>query len=52
MNKNALCGQTPEYTKLTKDGKMKTGTEITINGETKFDNIPAWYNWEREEVIK
>ena len=36
MNKEALCGKTPEYTKLTEDGKLRTGSEITINGQTKY----------------
>ena len=36
MNKEALLGKTPEYTKLTEDKKLKTGSEIAINGETKY----------------
>lgn len=36
MDKNALCEATPEYTKLTSDNKLKTGSEITINDETKY----------------
>lgn len=28
------------------------GSLHCLNSDTKFDNIPAWYNWEREEVIK
>ena len=36
MNKTALCGVTPEYKNLTEDGKLKTGTEILLNGETKY----------------
>ena len=36
MNGEALCGKTPEYTKLTEDGKLKTGSEIAINGSTKY----------------
>ena len=36
MDKNALLGKTPEYIKLTEDKKLRTGSEITINGETKY----------------
>ena len=36
MSKEALCGKTPEYTKLTKEGKLRTGSEIAINGSTKY----------------
>ena len=36
MNGEALCGKTPEYTKLTEDGKLKTGSEIAINKSTKY----------------
>ena len=36
MKSSALCGVTPEYTKLTEDNKLRTGSEITINGETKY----------------
>lgn len=36
MNKQALLGKTPEYIKLTEDNKLRTGSEITINGETKY----------------
>lgn len=36
MDKDALCEATPEYTKLTSDNKLKTGSEITINDETKY----------------
>lgn len=36
MNKDALCEATPKYTKLTSDNKLKTGSEITINDETKY----------------
>ena len=36
MNKEALCGKTPEYTKLTEEGMLKTGSEITLNGSTKY----------------
>lgn len=36
MNETALCGATPEYIKLTEDNKLRTGSEITINGETKY----------------
>lgn len=38
------CGQ--EY-ELTEIGYLKN-----INGETKFDHVPSWYKWEREEVKK
>lgn len=36
MDKNALCDATPKYTKLTSDNKLRTSSEITINGETKY----------------
>ena len=36
MDKDALCEATPEYTKLTSDNKLRTGSEITINDETKY----------------
>lgn len=36
MNKEALCGKTPEYINLTEDGKLRNGSEITINGKTKY----------------
>lgn len=36
MNKEALCGQTPEYTKLAEGNKVKTGSEITLNDDTKY----------------
>jgi len=36
MNKKALCGITPEYTKLAEGNKLKTGTEISINGSIKY----------------
>ena len=36
MNKKALCGLTPEYTKLTEDDRVKTGSEIMLNGDTKY----------------
>lgn len=36
MDKKALCNITPEYTKLTEDNKLKTGSEITLNGDTKY----------------
>lgn len=36
MNKTALCNVTPEYKNLTEDGKLKTGSEILLNGETKY----------------
>lgn len=36
MSTEALCGKTPEYTKLTEDKKVKTGSEITLNGDCKY----------------
>lgn len=36
MDENALLGKVPEYTKLTSDKKLKTGSEITIDGDTKY----------------
>ena len=36
MNKEALCGKTPEYIKLTQDGDLRTTSEITIEGKTKY----------------
>lgn len=36
MNKEALCGKTPEYKELTEENKIRTGSEITLNGETKY----------------
>jgi len=36
MDKKALDGILPEYAKLTEDGKLKTGTEITLNGEARY----------------
>lgn len=36
MNKKALCNVAPEYKNLTEDGKLKTGSEITLNGDTKY----------------
>ena len=33
-----------EY-ELTEDGYLKA-----LNGETKFDHVPDWYNWERTMV--
>lgn len=36
MNKDALLGKTPKYTKLTSNSKLKTGSEITIDGDTKY----------------
>ena len=36
MDKDALKGIVPEFTNLTKDGKIKTGTEIKINEEVVY----------------
>lgn len=36
MSKTALCGVSPEYKNLTEDGNLKTGSEILLNGETKY----------------
>lgn len=36
MNKAALNGKTPEFTNLTEDKKLKTGSEISIDGDTKY----------------
>ena len=35
MNSEALAGETPEFKNLTNDGKLKTGSTITLDGETK-----------------
>ena len=31
-----LLGKTPVFTKLTSDNKLKTGSEITLEGKTKY----------------
>jgi len=36
MDGAALKGETPEFTKLTSDNKLKTGSEIALNGDTKY----------------
>lgn len=36
MNKEALENNVPEYKNLTEDGKIRTGSEITLNGETQY----------------
>ena len=36
MNKSALCGKNPEYKNLTTENLLKTGSEIAINGQTKY----------------
>lgn len=36
MNKDALLGKTPEYKNLTASKGLKTGSEITIDGSTKY----------------
>ena len=36
MDKKALCNVAPEYKNLTEDGKLKNGSEITLNGDTKY----------------
>ena len=36
MDKKALCNVAPEYKGLTEDKKLKTGSEISLNGETKY----------------
>lgn len=36
MDKKSLCNVAPEYKNSTEDGKLKTGTEITLNGDTKY----------------
>lgn len=36
MDKDALVGKTPEYTKLTSDKGLRTGSEITIDGDIKY----------------
>ena len=36
MDKDALCGVTHEYKNLTEDNKLKTGSEITLDGDTKY----------------
>lgn len=36
MDKDALLGKTPAYEKLTSDKKLRTGSEITIDGSTKY----------------
>ena len=28
------------------------GTISSLSGETEFDHVPDWYNWQKEEVIK
>lgn len=35
MNQEELHGKTPEYQGLTEDNKLRTGTEIKLDGETK-----------------
>lgn len=39
MDKEKLYGLTPEYKNLTEDGKLKTGSEITLNGDTKYEVV-------------
>jgi len=39
MNSEALVGETPTYIELTEDGKIKTGTKISLNGEVKYTVI-------------
>ena len=36
MNVELLLGATPEYIKLTSNNKLRTGSEIRLNGETKY----------------
>ena len=36
MNKEALCGLTPEYTKLTEGKELKTGSEILLRDDVKY----------------
>lgn len=36
MDKDALLGRTVEYKKLTDDNKLRTGSEITIDGDIKY----------------
>lgn len=36
MDEKSLCEKTPEYTNLTSDNKLKTGTEIKIEGKTQY----------------
>ena len=36
MNKEALENSVPEYKNLTEDGNVRTGSEITLNGETQY----------------
>ena len=39
MDKDALLGYTVSYSKLTSDNKLKTGSEIIVNGTTKYTVI-------------
>lgn len=36
MNKDKLLGENPEYTELTKDNKLRTGSKISIKDETQY----------------
>ena len=36
INEAALYGKTPEFTKLTEDEKLRTGSEISLNGSLKY----------------
>jgi hypothetical protein len=36
MKQPDLCGVVPEYTKLADGNKLKTGSEIALNGDTKY----------------
>lgn len=36
MDKKALCGLTPEYINLAEGNNLKTGSEIILNGDTKY----------------
>lgn len=36
MDKDALCGVVPEYKNLTEENELKTGSEITLDSDTKY----------------
>ena len=36
MDKDALCGVVPEYKNLIEENELKTGSEITLDGDTKY----------------
>lgn len=42
-----ICGHCHEEYELTEEGRLQN-----LTGETLFDHIPTWYNWQREEVKK